>query len=149
MKEEIRVYSSNRPTMFLWIRTIYVSNAFLSVSSDMCLKSSYEHELGHISQRKTMFALVMVSLVIFLQLVLLLPTSLLLLWTPFTYLHFCFLCRLGEYKADEYALRHTDPSSMIEMLSGEGCRLDSKLAGCFYLLRWHPSVKRRLNNLGL
>jgi len=149
LREELKVYSSNRPTMFLWVDQIYITSEYLTVTSNNCLRSALMHEYGHLKQRRIMFALTVVSLVVFLQLVLLLPVNFLLVWTPCTYLWFCYLCRLGEYHSDEYSLRHTSVSGVTEMLSGEGSRLDTRLSMMFYPFKWHPSTKKRLNNLGL
>ena len=80
---------------------IYVTNEYLSITTDQCLQSAIMHEYGHLKQRRVMVAIILISLVVFLQLVLLLPVNLLLVWTPCTYLWFCYLCRLGEYHADE------------------------------------------------
>jgi len=139
--------------MYVWLNTIYIQSGFLSVASDECLASAYWHEMGHLKQRKIMVAIVSVSLVVFFQvMILMLPMltvfSLSLMFFLF-YLWLCFFCRLGEFKADEYSLKHTSKNGMIQMLSGEGHRMDTKMARLFFFVRLHPNSKKRLKNLGL
>jgi len=100
-----------------------------------------------------MVAIVSVSLVIFLQVMILMLQFL----TVFTlslmffmfYIWLCFFCRLGEFKADEYALKHTSKNGVVQMLSGEGHRMDTKMARLFFFVRLHPNSKKRLKNLNL
>ena len=132
--------------MFLFFNKVYVSYGYLSVTSDNCLHSALMHELGHRKQFKTMFAIIMISMAIFIQLFLFSKIAI-LFFLPVGYLFFCWISRLGEYHADHYALRHTSLDSMREFLIGEGSRLDTRLSKWFYLFRWHPSTVRRYNVL--
>jgi len=148
---KLKVIPSLKTSMFVWLNTIYIQSGFLSVASDKCLASAFWHEMGHIYQRKIMVAIVSCSLVIFFQLLLLLPMSLFSLCSMFFlfYIWLCFFCRIGEYKADEYSLKHTSKDGMIEMLIGEGSRMDTRIARLFFFVRLHPNSKKRLKNLGL
>ena len=149
MKEYLKVVASCRPTMYLSFNRIFVTSTYLTVTSDECLQSAIWHEYGHIKQRKTMIAIILVSLAIATLSMLILEIEAFLFLAVGFYIWCCYVSRLGEYKSDEYALKHSSITRMYEMLSGEGSRLDTRLAQCFYLLRWHPSTKKRLHNLGL
>ena len=144
---KIKVIPSNRPTMFLFFSTIYVTPEYLTVTSDRCLHAAICHELGHQKQFKVMLAITLITMAIFIQLFILFPGF--IFFSPLVYLWFCYLCRLGEFKADEYSLRETDKESMREMLAVEGSRMDHWLVDntWLYLFRWHPSSDRRLKNL--
>lgn len=132
---KIKVISHSRPTMFLWFGRVYVTSEYLTVASDRCLLAALSHELGHKQQYKVMLAITLITIAIFIQLFLLLPQVLFFSF-PLVYLWFCFLCRLGEYHADKYALECTNLESMREMLQIEGSRMDTRLSMLFYLFRW-------------
>ena len=143
---DLKVITHARPTMFLFFNRIYVTSEYLTVTSDACLESAIWHEYGHKEQFKFMFCITLISMVIFLQLVLML-SSLGFLVLPFFYLLVCWFCRLGEYHSDVFSLKHTTLEGVLEMLQGEGSRLDTRLSMLFYPLRWHPCSSRRINNI--
>ncbi len=149
MNPELKVIPSKRPTMFLWLRQIFVTSEFLAVTSNECLQSAIWHEYGHVQQRMTMLALVSVSVSIIFLSMLIFELELFIFLLVGFYLWCCFLSRLGEYGADSFALRNTTKEGVKELLIGEGSRLDSKLSMLFYPLRFHPSAERRLKILGL
>ena len=150
---QIKVIPSSKTGMHIFGYVVSIDNGFLEIASDECLASAYWHEMGHLKQRKIMVAIVSVSLVVFFQvMILMLPLlSVFSLWLMLGlfYLWLCFFCRLGELHADLYSLKHTSKNGLIQMLSGEGSRLDSTLAKIFWFLRFHPSRRKRLQNLRL
>lgn len=144
---DIRVLPWDKPTMFIFLNTIFVTNNYLVSTSDECLKSCLWHEYGHLRQRKTILSIILISMVIFIQLMIIIPFRYMIILSIAYYIWCCYLCRLGEYKSDEYSLHNTTRDGMIEMLKGEGCYLDRGLWLLFYPFRYHPTVKKRIKNL--
>jgi Zn-dependent protease with chaperone function len=143
---KITVESKQRPFMYVSGSTIHVSYGYLETSSDSHLQAAINHEIGHIENRYTPLALIILSG--FLFLVFSCAYSALLPFTPGLYPLFCFYLRQGEFFADSYAFS-IDPSSTLELLRYEGLRMDNRFIdnSILYLFRFHPSYIRRVKNL--
>jgi len=132
--------------MFVFFNTIYATNEYMINTSDKHLNSAIQHELGHKHYFPFMFIMFILLVLTISITFLLIPISIFIL-LPFSYLMFCYLCRIGEYMADVYALEKTSMEGMIELLIDEGKRLDTPLSNWFYLLRFHPNSEKRIKRL--
>ncbi len=137
------VVPSSKQFCYVFGGSIKVSNGMLESQSDRCLNAMFIHEISHIINFKKMMFLYSASLILFSLGLLVIPFTAFPFLIALSYFVFCSYCRMGEYAADQYALRKTDAESVNDFLLN-AVKEDTILKSLFFFFRWHPPVKKRL-----
>jgi len=135
---------------FIFKDKIFVSYGLLITLDDQELQTAMYHEMGHNIQLKHMTLLLVCftcffSVILFAIMLFNLNNIYYAAFLLLFYIVGCWISRLGEYNADRYAFKHTDFECMKRFIIG--LNHESKYSNFFYLFRWHPSNRKRLEQL--
>jgi Zn-dependent protease with chaperone function len=141
----LSVVPSEKSDCYSSFRRVYVTYGLLATTTDPELSACVYHELGHVSDAFQMFHVVIPTLFSYLVLLVYLPFFWNVVSLPFFYSVLYYFMRKTELSADRFALANTDLSTMTDFLNTVDH--ENLLGRIFFLFRWHPTRKKRLDFL--